>query len=361
MRNSLQLRFLITLFIGYILYPSFASGTTRIFCSHTIESLAWSPNNQFLALQGYRGTTIYDVHLYPITTLEESEFIDLSLGAFDVNVDEYSNCWGAGVAWSPNGTHLVAPFINPSDHTTWLRVWDVNISQAVYEVSSPQPRWFDISVIEWSPKTNYIAVVGRGEIGENSWAVFIQRMDQENKPVLNDKNIFAYGDGVITDIAWHFDGNRLAVSRYSGQIEVWDVTHEMLGRTADNNIINEFRRVFSLHSSPVNTIAWQPFGELLAIGYADGTIQFLDTQTTEITQLSAAHRAAVNAISWNSEGTMIASADDDGLIHLWDIETYEKVLSFEEHNSIHMLDWSQDGSLIASASENNIVHLWAVK
>jgi WD40 repeat protein len=71
--------------------------------------------------------------------------------------------------------------------------------------------------------------------------------------------------------------------------------------------------------------------------------------------------SAINILDWNPDGNLLVAGDADGLIKVWNIDTKTLVDSLEWHHyMVHTLDWSPDGNYISSAARDHSLHIWDV-
>ena len=115
------------------------------------------------------------------------------------------------------------------------------------------------------------------------------------------------GKSWILDIAYSYDGSRLAVG--SG-IGVW-VYNALTGAEVD---------LLTGHTV-IRSVAFNPDGSTLAGGGWDGTIHLWDANTGQHLNTLTGHRSAVRSIAFNPDGSTLASGSQGGTIHLWDATT----------------------------------------
>ncbi len=348
--------FLFTLLLPSKIQAQTDEPVTQYFCRHGIESLAWSPDGQLLAVQGFQGARLYDRGLGVTAELFVEDFIDISsVGGF---ADKYTNCWGIGIAWSPDGSQFVFPFYNneQAPEGIWLKIWSAETEQPVGLVYPPGHRHSTTSV-DWISDSTKIAMThGNDDFGEDiPWGIYIWNVVTER--VFSD---FGFSYIPINAIKWHPYDNFLAAARENGQVEIWNTSRELPGNKEAYS--DEFVTIYEGHTGAVNDVAWSPDGNLIASASDDTTIRVWDFATGETILILESHSGAVNALDWNSDGTQIASASDDMTIRIWDAQTGEVIDILEGHEgAVHALDWNPDDSLIASASRDSTVRLWQVK
>ncbi|HEY5883975.1 MAG TPA: caspase family protein [Pyrinomonadaceae bacterium] len=142
---------------------------------------------------------------------------------------------------------------------------------------------------------------------------------------------------------------------------------------------HELRRLKSLNSMSVNTVAWSSDSKRLASAHfgfkknmmdpsmADNftfedmsfAIKLWDPQTgTELSSL-AGHNNFVNRLSFSRDGRLLASGGYDSTIKLWDTMSGRELQTLKGHTgSITALEFSPDGKLVVSGSDDGSTRLW---
>jgi WD40 repeat protein len=118
----------------------------------------------------------------------------------------------------------------------------------------------------------------------------------------------------------------------------------------------------------VYSLAWTPSGNLLASGYANGTVSLHDPASGAEGascrgHVEGGHSTEVIALAWSPDGTTLASGGIDYAIRLWDREGNAlSVLraSTQARNDINGLAWSPDGLSLAAAGQAASVRIWRV-
>jgi eukaryotic-like serine/threonine-protein kinase len=138
--------------------------------------------------------------------------------------------------------------------------------------------------------------------------------------------------GVVHDVAWSPNGQRIASASDDGTVQVWDAL------TGKNSI------TYSQHTGPVYAVAWSFDGSLLASVGADGTLQvWMAVSGNRLGYKTS--RGPIHGISWFAGG--IARAGDDGLVVVWfPFESVEFVAT--SYNLAHAVAWSPNGRFVVS-------------
>ena len=295
--------------------------------------VAWSPDGQFLASSRGTSVTIYDAS----TMMELNTFGDLDL--------QFTSS-----AWSPDSARLAIS--DGHDLEVWRRPWSLIEAQQEY-IYSHDERYdgptAPISFIIWRPDGSEVAVAHGDviDVVDTSTGGFIREIT---------------GDwGHITDVDWAMD-RRLAISsvlvRFAYSVD--SVTGSLLNRF--------YTGLFSTSTSSVDSVAFSPDGNKLAVGTSDGVVVVwsntlsapLDNNTPDLIfgyMNNDRHSLGVNALAWSSMGQYLASGSQDGTIYFWDAATGEllEIISLGEDAWVYSLAWSPDGSRLAYGNPDGSV------
>lgn len=262
------------------------------------DDIVWSPDGKRLAF--YRFDFI--------------SWLDLSQPAPQVTL---VTTLGVGpvhsVAWSPDGTQLVAgsgepnPF-GPTDYT--VRVWDITADKPRgtlrYEWAVPLPA----TSVAWSPNGERIAA------GTENRTIHVwDAHTGEGQATLE-----GHGAGVIS-IAWLSDNQHMVSAGRDGTIRQWDVERGTQIRSASDERSNPPLAL---------DVAWSPNGDQIALAGQDGTIQLWNTTTGKQVVVLVGHRGAVNGVAWSPNSRLLASGGDDGYLRIWDIPSQQMFLQLPQ-------------------------------
>lgn len=206
---------------------------------------------------------------------------------------------------------------------------------------------------------------------------------------LPEDAIYRFGKGVIRDIAYFPDGNRVAVSSSIG-VWVYD-THtgdelalltegvhdysaiafspngEILACASENYIqlweIEDYKLqdIYTGHTSEIQYLVYSNSGKTLISGSTDTTIRVWDTATGEVLSTLVGLSDRTSKIAISADGTTIASSSfsDIGKIRMYNLETGEYDKTITTNNTIiYELLFLPDGSRIAAGDRNGDIHIW---
>lgn len=192
----------------------------------------------------------------------------------------------------------------------------------------------------------------------------------------------------INDASASRDGDRVALVRSTGAVEVWDVTDQ------------DEVAVLAMETETAQTVALSPDGRSVAAGGSFGTIHVWDVNTgqelhrleshtdavtsldygADSTQLVTGSRdktaiiwsvgdrlpehverldAEVTAVAWNAPGTRVAVADADGSVRFWDVNSAAMLTEPAGHaRSVNDIAFDATGDRLVSGSGDQLVIVW---
>jgi WD40 repeat protein len=189
------------------------------------------------------------------------------------------------------------------------------------------------------------AVPKTGELDFRGWEYYFFQ-DEVNKyayvlPVPKEQRFAKW-------LAWSPDGTHLATS--SGGVEIW--------QSDQRRLVRQFGGGFE--GGPV---AWHPNGDQIAIANDDGTIRVWNPLSGDlIREFAAHHTTLMRCLVWSPDGKFLASGD--GMyagIKVWDAATGNCIHSFadsREDDWIYALDWHPDGKRIIASQRRGRVRIW---
>ena len=179
---------------------------------------------------------------------------------------------------------------------------------------------------------------------------------------------FRLGKGLLHDIKFTPDGNRIAVATSIG-IWIYDAQ------------TGEALTLLTGHTGRVTSLGFPADGRFLASGSFDRTVRLWDIDTGEQTALFAGHRAGIGAVAVSPDGKTVVSGDSTwkGVLILWDVETGEQIKRHTGYtdnlihrfeiwidksrtvpspNAIEAIAFSPDGETFVSGHRDGTVRLW---
>ena len=154
-------------------------------------------------------------------------------------------------------------------------------------------------------------------------------------------------DSPVNSIAFNPDGSLLASGSGDNVVRLWIPDAETLQATLHG------------HTASVLSVAFSPDGSLLASGSADGTVRLWNPHTEALQATLHGHTASVLSVAFSPDGLLLASGSADGTVRLWNLVTETLQATLEAHMaSVLSVTFSPDGLLLASASADGLVGLW---
>ncbi len=169
--------------------------------------------------------------------------------------DSYLGC-PAGIAWSPDGKHIVTTAWSGSYEADTVEVWDTSSKQCIFTC-----RIDNLPVFEgaWSFDGMHVVSAHYGHRAQ-VWNI-------TTEPIIHTCDGLAGRWSWSKTVKWSPDGKHIASVSEDHAVQIWDATTG----------ISVF--VFHGHTDKVHAIAWSPDGKRVASVSSDHTIQVWDAVT----------------------------------------------------------------------------------
>jgi WD40 repeat protein len=276
-------------------------------------SAAWSPDGATIAT-GDAASSLAFPSTLRLWEADTGELI--SVTPIESDVDDFG--FIQELEWSPDGTMILA--IRDSNNTgkTFVRVYDVENNQELFALDPERAR---IIPALWAPDSS----------------TFVGGVTSMGIPLLLD-------DGTRTDSAlMRFDASsgELVEEMPTDELTVsmdWNLERNLIvnAQSGRENVLS-FRdgatgeHLFETEPQPqrFTETAWQPGGELLAVGTFLSLVEPIveiwrvsDDSAVKISELSGhlSFGTGVTALEWSADGRFLATAADDGKIMVWEVE-----------------------------------------
>lgn len=152
-------------------------------------------------------------------------------------------------------------------------------------------------------------------------------------------------------LAFSPDGKSLAVGCGTpgrlGEVRIVDF--------ATGNVSN----VFATTTDVVLDVSYNPSGERLAVGAADGVLRIYEAATGKEQFAINSHSDWVTATAWSGDGTKLASASRDKTAKVFDATSGELAVTYSGHGQpVRGVAFHPDGAELFSAGNDKKLHRW---
>ncbi|MGQ0614224.1 MAG: protein kinase domain-containing protein [Planctomycetaceae bacterium] len=183
-------------------------------------------------------------------------------------------------------------------------------------------------------------------------------------------------DGRI--VAWH-EGDVLELDAATGAVlSRWNAhsepvraaaLHEGRGWLVTVSLSGEVRlwhrsggdpvAMVSVPDARAPTLAFHPDGELVVVGFANGTATLLSVPGLA-TKATFVTGSQLQVVEFSPDGSRLAACSGDGTFQLWDPSTARQAVALRGHRyAVSAVAWSPDGRSIATAENfTDIVRFW---
>ncbi|KAJ6646335.1 F-box-like/WD repeat-containing protein ebi [Pseudolycoriella hygida] len=221
-----------------------------------------------------------------------------------------------------------------------LRIWTIH-GMLSYQLVKHKGT---INAIKWNSRGNYI--VSAGVDGTTIiWNTATRECAQQ----------FSFHSGSVVDVDWQTDTTFASCSS-DQRIYVC--------QSGNDESIKSFRG----HKGEVNSIKWDPQGQLLASCSYDMTVKVWSMKEDMCVHDLQAHCKPVSRVKWSPTGPgtsnpyknlILASASLDSTICLWDIKRGGCINVLRKHDGeVNTIAFSPDGKYLASGGFDSYVYIW---
>lgn len=152
-------------------------------------------------------------------------------------------------------------------------------------------------------------------------------------------------------VSWSTGGTYLAAAANDSAIYLWEKKGE-----GDSSPKPSIR----LSDGVASSVAFISETQAVIVSPEEG-IRLWDLNSGEEIARTTGHKTPVNCVAYNLDGSILASGSDDGAIILWDAASGAETRRLEKNlNVIEALAFSKDGRWLASGSKDGRVCIWNV-
>jgi WD40 repeat protein len=198
--------------------------------------------------------------------------------------------------------------------------------------------WGDVLSFAWAPDGRSFA------IGGQDGSLWLRPQDADPFMLIDAGNSHIE----FSDLAFSPDGRYLAAAAgpYYNAVWVWDMDTQG----------EEFFRLGKFYSQ-VTSVAFDPTGEMLATGEADGIVRIFDMETRREMYALSRHTAAVGSVAFNPGPHWVASASLDGTVRLWN-PTFGYPGAVMQAGRVWAMVFSQNGRLLFAGDQDGTLWVW---
>lgn len=223
----------------------------------------------------------------------------------------------AALAFSADGTRLAS-----ASRDKTIRVWDPIRGQ---QTAVLHGHAWAASAVAVSPDGFWLASGGWDN------AVKLWRSSGEGASLTLPR----HRDRVLAT-AWHPDGRRLASAGKDGQVIVQSINGDGIGWRGS-------------HEGPVQAVAINRDGSLLASASGDKTAILWDTAIGERRHVLRRHTRGVNAVAFSPDGTKVVTGGGDNVLRVWEVASGNEMDALPGHESqVRAIAFDPTGRRLAS-------------
>ncbi|MBN1618229.1 TIR domain-containing protein [Candidatus Dojkabacteria bacterium] len=310
------------------LYLSSAN-ISRIFWGHDqqVNCVQFSPNGRFLASASNDGKII-------LWDNNSSEMKGIPLTSQSKPI--------LSLAFSPDSTNLVA-----GDADGSIAVWDVNNREIIQTVNIKNEGLVYIEEIIFDPDGKFIAV--------RSWdANDILFLDAKNLKIVHKLSI----DTNVTSIAINPNGRIFAAGGGNGNLYLW--TND-IGEDLHPMDFSRIVEPIEVSSYEITDLVFNSLDGTLAVSSLGfPTLSLFDVNNDFHSPLLIGDGSPINRLALNYSGNLLAAAANDGTITLYNTNTYQPYSKSwkASPNTITSIVFFPLGDLLSTAGLDNSFIIW---
>lgn len=226
-----------------------------------IDSLAWSPDGQLLAVEALAvGGADVTLHVWNVVSKEESVKLDIG-----------SNNHYSAIAWSLDGAQLAGGH----SQSDWVTLWNIATGEKQTSLSGLPDIIAWVNSLAWSPDGKWLAsglgsanqgqslvVIYDPVTGEKQHILAVSTDPEQIRGVETDPGVY-HAPWDVDAVAWSPDSRLLASGLYNGMFYLWDIS--------TGKVLASLGNIGAGKSA-----TWSPDGKTLAIGTYEGILILWD-------------------------------------------------------------------------------------
>ncbi|PWA70193.1 guanine nucleotide-binding protein, beta subunit [Artemisia annua] len=113
------------------------------------------------------------------------------------------------------------------------------------------------------------------------------------------------------------------------------------------------------HTSPIESVAFNPAEVLVAAGASSGVVKLWDLEEKKVVRTLNGHRSYCTSVEFHPFGEFFASGSMDTSLKIWDIRKKECLHTYKGHKrAISTIKFTPDGRWVVSGGLDNVVKIW---
>ena len=135
-------------------------------------------------------------------------------------------------------------------------------------------------------------------------------------------------------------------------VDIWDLrTQERLQRLNHTSSVKKLE---------VTSVAANPSGALVAVGYSDGSIRLFSSDSGDEEVTFTGHRSAITCLAFDADGLRLASGSRDTVTIVWDVVGEQGIARLQGHKGpITSVAFLEDRpGVVATACKDTTVKFW---
>jgi WD40 repeat protein/tRNA A-37 threonylcarbamoyl transferase component Bud32 len=277
-----------------------------------IQSLTFSPDDQYLVAAGDDGVRVWDVASRSLRQVIPSSFGE--------------RVWC--VAISPDGRTLATCGRNGA-----VRLYDFGCVQP-HMAFPTKPSRFDC-IVAISPD-GQTAVTPLEDHSIQTWKVATGELGPA----------CVGHQGVIDGMWFRADGKTLLTGSDDKTARLWDIA-------TGKQLVPPLR-----HPTPVMGGALSPDGSIAVTSCKDRARFWETSSGKEFEGVPLGEKVATTIMAYSPAGTTLAVCLDYNIVQLWDLQTHRLQHTLSLPRYIHTLGFSPDGTLLAAGNEEGTIKIW---
>ena len=346
------------------------------------HSLAFSPNDRFLASAHYYGVKLWD------NTVKPKQQTDDAIGDYQhtLEIDEHKD-YVSKLAFSPDGKTLLTGskdgtiqawdtatgshrFTVATGHIEGTRDLMFNLNgDALISLNRPfnpegnlqQQRWdlntgnqLSTRFLGIDASTMMLSPDGKMLVGHDFGNKCVLWDINTDPPRIMDRfTLEGYPkSGLNVKFAFSADGKMLATGGEDGVVHMWALIESQ-----------KIRHRFTVkgHKHNIKTLAFSPDGKMLASGGQGGRLCLWRVADGASLFTSTAHKSLIHAVAFSPDSKILASGGKE--LYLWDTTTGTQLRTTPRELTarLSVLVFSPDGNTLVAGNWDGILEVWDVR